>query len=57
MEQKVDRASFGAFRRARREALQPEDVGLRRGSRGPTRGLRREQVAELCDMSAATSPA
>jgi transcriptional regulator with XRE-family HTH domain len=52
MEQTVDRASLGAFLRARREALQPEDVGLRRGSRRRTRGLRREEVAELCDMSA-----
>jgi len=52
MEQTLDRASLGAFLRARREALQPEDVGLRRGSRRRTRGLRREEVAELCDMSA-----
>lgn len=43
---------MGAFLRARREALQPEDVGLRRGSRRRARGLRREEVAELCDMSA-----
>ncbi|MBM2615475.1 helix-turn-helix domain-containing protein [Actinoplanes sp. LDG1-06] len=47
-----DRASLGAFLRARREALQPEDVGLRRGARRRARGLRREEVAELCDMSA-----
>ncbi len=47
----VDTASLGAFLRARREALQPEDVGLRRGTRRRTRGLRREEVAELCDMS------
>ncbi|MET8629902.1 helix-turn-helix transcriptional regulator [Kitasatospora sp. NPDC004669] len=52
VEQTVDRASLGAFLRARREALQPEDVGLRRGSRRRARGLRREEVAELCDMSA-----
>lgn len=52
MEQTVDRASLGAFLRARREALQPEDVGLRRGSRRRAPGLRREEVAELCDMSA-----
>lgn len=32
-------------------ALQPEDVGLRRGSRRRIPGLRREEVAELCDMS------
>lgn len=47
----VDREALGAFLRARREALQPEDVGLRRGSRRRTSGLRREEVAELCDMS------
>ncbi|MFD7902798.1 helix-turn-helix transcriptional regulator [Kitasatospora sp. NPDC059722] len=51
MEQTVDRTSLGAFLRVRREALQPEDVGLRRGPRRRTRGLRREEVAELCDMS------
>jgi transcriptional regulator with XRE-family HTH domain len=52
MAQTVDRPSLGAFLRARREALQPEDVGLRRGSRRRAAGLRREEVAELCDMSA-----
>lgn len=52
MERTVDRVSLGAFLRARRQALQPEDVGLRRGSRRRTSGLRREEVAELCDMSA-----
>jgi len=52
MEQQVDTASLGAFLRARREALQPEDVGLRRGSRRRAHGLRREEVAELCGMSA-----
>ncbi|MDO9397909.1 MAG: helix-turn-helix transcriptional regulator, partial [Herbiconiux sp.] len=31
---------------------QPEDVGLRRGARRRTSGLRREEVAELSDMSA-----
>ncbi len=48
----MDRQALGAFLRARREALQPEDVGLRRGPRRRTNGLRREEVAELCDMSA-----
>lgn len=43
---------LGTFLRARREALQPEDVGLRRGSRRRTAGLRREEVADLSDMSA-----
>ncbi|TXS41757.1 helix-turn-helix transcriptional regulator [Streptomyces sp. OR43] len=47
----ADRAALAAFLRARREALQPEDVGLPRGRRRRTRGLRREEVAVLCDMS------
>ncbi|PSM44627.1 transcriptional regulator [Streptomyces dioscori] len=48
----MDRAALAAFLRARREALQPEDVGLPRGRRRRTGGLRREEVAALCDMSA-----
>ncbi|MFB7247315.1 helix-turn-helix transcriptional regulator [Streptomyces populi] len=52
MDRIFDRASLGAFLRARRTALQPEDVGLRRGSRRRAPGLRREEVAELCTMSA-----
>jgi transcriptional regulator with XRE-family HTH domain len=40
------------FLRTRREALQPEDVGLPRGPRRRTGGLRREEVAALCGMSA-----
>ncbi|HEY9331308.1 MAG TPA: helix-turn-helix transcriptional regulator [Streptomyces sp.] len=47
----ADRAALAAFLRARREALQPEDVGMPRGRRRRTRGLRREEVAVLCDMS------
>ncbi|GAV38485.1 helix-turn-helix transcriptional regulator [Streptomyces acidiscabies] len=47
-----DRAALAAFLRARREALQPEDAGLPRGRRRRTGGLRREEVAALCDMSA-----
>ncbi|MFF3466657.1 helix-turn-helix transcriptional regulator [Streptomyces sp. NPDC001984] len=47
----ADRAELAAFLRARREALQPEDVGLPRGRRRRTGGLRREEVAALCDMS------
>ncbi|NED87811.1 helix-turn-helix domain-containing protein, partial [Streptomyces sp. SID11233] len=38
--------------RTRRAALQPEDVGLPRGPRRRTGGLRREEVAALCEMSA-----
>ena len=48
----MDQVALGAFIRARREALQPEDVGLRRGPRRRTAGLRREEVADLSDMSA-----
>ncbi|MCH6230436.1 helix-turn-helix transcriptional regulator [Microbacterium sp. CFH 31415] len=47
----MDRAQLADFLRRRREALQPEDVGLRRGPRRRTSGLRREEVAVLCDMS------
>ena len=48
----MDRAQLADFLRARREALQPEDVGLPRGARRRTRGLRREEVAALSGMSA-----
>ncbi|MGM9383095.1 helix-turn-helix transcriptional regulator [Streptomyces antibioticus] len=48
----MDRAGLAAFLRTRREALQPEDVGLPRGRRRRTGGLRREEVAALADMSA-----
>ncbi|MFK3980835.1 helix-turn-helix transcriptional regulator [Micromonospora sp. NPDC050397] len=47
----MDRARLAEFLRTRREALQPEDVGLPRGSRRRTGGLRREEVAALSDMS------
>nr|WP_202388016.1 helix-turn-helix transcriptional regulator [Nocardioides flavescens] len=42
---------MAGFLRSRREALQPEDVGLPRGQRRRTSGLRREEVAGLCHMS------
>lgn len=48
----MDRAQLADFLRSRREALQPEDVGLPRGARRRTGGLRREEVAALCGMSA-----
>jgi transcriptional regulator with XRE-family HTH domain len=48
----MDRAQLADFLRTRREALQPEDVGLPRGSRRRTSGLRREEVAQLVGMSA-----
>jgi transcriptional regulator with XRE-family HTH domain len=48
----MDRAQMADFLRSRREALQPEDVGLPRGQRRRTGGLRREEVAALAGMSA-----
>ncbi|WP_435738166.1 helix-turn-helix transcriptional regulator [Cellulosimicrobium sp. PMB13] len=47
----IDRAGLAEFLRRRRQALQPEDVGLPRGQRRRTSGLRREEVAALCHMS------
>ncbi|MFJ8784394.1 helix-turn-helix transcriptional regulator [Streptomyces sp. NPDC102476] len=47
----MDRALLADFLRARREVLQPEDVGLPRGPRRRTGGLRREEVAALAGMS------
>ncbi len=48
----MDRVLLADFLRARREVLQPEDVGLPRGQRRRTGGLRREEVAALAGMSA-----
>ncbi|WP_280435395.1 helix-turn-helix transcriptional regulator [Nocardia carnea] len=48
----IDRTGLAGFLRHRRAALQPEDVGLPRRSRRRTSGLRREEVASLCNMSA-----
>ena len=47
----VDRSQLADFLRRRREALQPEDVGLSAGPRRRTPGLRREDVAALTGMS------
>lgn len=47
----IDRTQLAEFLRRRREALQPEDVGMPRGPRRRTRGLRREEVGVLCHMS------
>ncbi|HEY3548128.1 MAG TPA: helix-turn-helix transcriptional regulator [Propionicimonas sp.] len=47
----IDRTGLAQFLRRRRESLQPEDVGLPRGQRRRTSGLRREEVASLCHMS------
>ncbi len=48
----IDRPGLAEFLRRRRESLQPEDVGLARGVRRRTAGLRREEVAALSHMSA-----
>ena len=46
------RQELGAFLRARRAALQPEDVGLPQGvNHRRTPGLRREELAQLAGMS------
>nr|WP_218854824.1 helix-turn-helix transcriptional regulator [Actinoplanes atraurantiacus] len=47
----MDRAGLAEFLRRRRESLQPQDVGLPRGQRRRTAGLRREEVAVLCHIS------
>ncbi|MFC8449029.1 helix-turn-helix transcriptional regulator [Kitasatospora sp. NPDC057223] len=47
----MDRATLADFLRKRRGLLQPEDVGLPRGPRRRTAGLRREEVATLVGMS------
>ncbi|GAA1596391.1 helix-turn-helix transcriptional regulator [Kribbella sancticallisti] len=48
----MDYRELSDFLRKRREAVQPEDVGLPRGRRRRTPGLRREEVAALAVMSA-----
>jgi transcriptional regulator with XRE-family HTH domain len=47
----MDREDLADFLRRRREALQPGDVGLDQGRRRRTAGLRREEVAQLANMS------
>jgi transcriptional regulator with XRE-family HTH domain len=44
------RAELGAFLRARRGLLRPQDVGLPERSRRHVPGLRREEVAQLADV-------
>jgi transcriptional regulator with XRE-family HTH domain len=48
---RMDRPQLADFLRRRREAVQPEDVGLPKGQRRRTAGLRREEVAGLAGMS------
>lgn len=45
------RRELGLMLRLRRMALQPEDFGLPRGTRRRTPGLKREEVALLCEVS------
>jgi len=47
----MDQTDLATFLRSRREAIQPDDVGIPRGSRRRTPGLRREEIAALCGMS------
>ncbi|RAY11286.1 transcriptional regulator [Actinomadura craniellae] len=47
----IERRRLAEFIRARREALTPEDVGMPRGPRRRTSGLRREEVAVLSGVS------
>jgi transcriptional regulator with XRE-family HTH domain len=47
----MDREDLADFLRRRRESLQPDDVGLPAGRRRRTAGLRREEVAQLANMS------
>jgi transcriptional regulator with XRE-family HTH domain len=44
------RSEFGDFLRSRRARLRPEALGLSRGRRRRTAGLRREEVAELAGI-------
>jgi transcriptional regulator with XRE-family HTH domain len=51
MLENMDRQQMAAFLRSRRARIQPADVGLPRGTRRRTPGLRREEVAQLAGMS------
>jgi transcriptional regulator with XRE-family HTH domain len=42
---------LGEFIRAHRDRISPEDAGLARGLRRRAKGLRREELAQLCDIS------
>lgn len=47
----ADRSFLADFLRVRREQIQPEQVGLIRDANRRVRGLRREEVARLADIS------
>jgi len=46
------RRELGEFVRAQRERLRPSEIGLPAGARRRTPGLRREEMAQLCGLSA-----
>jgi len=48
----MDKHALAEFLRNRREHVEPEDVGLPRGPRRRTPGLRREEVAQLAGVGA-----
>jgi transcriptional regulator with XRE-family HTH domain len=48
----AERSLLADFLRVRRESLQPEQVGLVRDGNRRVRGLRREEIARLADISA-----
>jgi transcriptional regulator with XRE-family HTH domain len=50
MEEKSRREDLKAFLQARRRALSPEAVGVERGPRRRTQGLRREEVAAMAKV-------
>jgi transcriptional regulator with XRE-family HTH domain len=52
MDDKERRSNLGEFLQIRRKRLKPEDVGLPQGKRRRTPGLRREEVAQLANISA-----
>ncbi|WP_151484128.1 helix-turn-helix transcriptional regulator [Streptomyces albicerus] len=47
----IDRPGFADFLRRRRELLRPADIGLLEGVRRRTPGLRRDEVAQLANIS------
>ncbi|NGO47059.1 helix-turn-helix domain-containing protein [Streptomyces sp. YC419] len=47
----MDRLGFADFLRRRRELLRPADIGLPEGVRRRTPGLRRDEVAQLANIS------
>jgi transcriptional regulator with XRE-family HTH domain len=47
----MDREHLAEFLRSKREGLRPQDVGMAAGGPGRTPGLRREEVAQLANIS------